>query len=554
MKVRSAPGSDTFWFYLAFLVIVSIGAFLRLYQFSLQVLLDDEWHVIHQLLARGPKELFLTFGHADFSIPLALFYWLELKLFGLSETGMRWPMMLSGLLTLVVFPLYVRKYLGNRTTLFFAALLTLSPMLVIYSRTARPYALTILISLVALGMFHKFIEAEKSSWKPGLVYALCAVSSVWLHLISLPMVVAPFLSLGLPALVGRDWSRIRRMSWLGIGTAVAMLALVLPPLLGHSEALSVKLGVKAPNLQTFYGAFYVWLGTSSLLIILIDLLLAGAGAGSLWRKIPLISSLVTGLGLTLCVILLTQPASVNHSLTLARYLLVTIPLLLLAIALGVSRVSDKLIQHWGSTGKWISLVGIVSVLLLTIYYSPLHKLLAKPNSNSMHSVYQFDFREEKNLIAIYQQYFPVSPFWHLLRSLPQDSVKIAAGPFYFETDHWDAARWEQVSRQRVMPGYLTDVCVEHRWGEVPMERGYRFQNVGYLGTPKNLVKRGFDLVVYQKPVKAMTYQGEVELGNDTKTCEGTLRQLYQEPVYEDELLVVFPLSDSVRSQILAIQD
>ena len=131
-------------FYLIFFVIVLIGILLRLDQFLLQVLLDDEWHVIHQLLVKGPKELFLTFGHADFSIPLALMYWLELKLFGLSETGMRWPMMLAGLITLIVFPLYIRNFFSTRTTLIFSALLAMSPMLVIYSRTARPYALTLL--------------------------------------------------------------------------------------------------------------------------------------------------------------------------------------------------------------------------------------------------------------------------------------------------------------------------------------------------------------------------------------------------------------------------
>jgi len=31
-------------------VMVAIGAWLRLNQFTQQVLLDDEWHVIHQLL------------------------------------------------------------------------------------------------------------------------------------------------------------------------------------------------------------------------------------------------------------------------------------------------------------------------------------------------------------------------------------------------------------------------------------------------------------------------------------------------------------------------
>jgi len=128
-------------------------------------------------------------------------------------------------------------------------------------------------------------------------------------------------------------------------------------------------------------------------------------------------------------------------------------------------------------------------------------------------------------------------------------VKIAASPFYFETYHWDAARQEQISRQRVMPGYLTGVCVDHRWGEVPGDAGFRFRNVGYLGDPVDLVRRGFDLVVYQKPVEVMTNQGEVELGKDTKTCENALHELFREPVYEDELLVVFPLSDSMRDQI-----
>ena len=63
---------------------------------------------------------------------------------------MRWPMMLAGIATLVALPLYARRYLGAGTALFFSVLLAISPMLVFYSRMARPYALTLLLSLVAL--------------------------------------------------------------------------------------------------------------------------------------------------------------------------------------------------------------------------------------------------------------------------------------------------------------------------------------------------------------------------------------------------------------------
>ncbi len=182
------------------------------------------------------------------------------------------------------------------------------------------------------------------------------------------------------------------------------------------------------------------------------------------------------------------------------------------------------------------------------YYSPLPKILAKPNSNSLHSVYQFDFRDEKNLISLYQKDFPVSPFWQQLASFPRDSLKIAASPFSFETQHWDAVRWEQISHQRVMPGYLSGFCTEHRWGEVPLGDGFRFRNVGYLSDQNDLIGRGFDLVVYQKPFKVLTNDGEKEFGVDTANCELKIREQFPAPVYEDQWLVAFPLSEQMKKQ------
>ena len=37
--------------------------------------------------------MWLDFGHADYSIPLGLLYGVEARAFGLSETAMRWPML-----------------------------------------------------------------------------------------------------------------------------------------------------------------------------------------------------------------------------------------------------------------------------------------------------------------------------------------------------------------------------------------------------------------------------------------------------------------------------
>jgi len=212
-------------------------------------------------------------------------------------------------------------------------------------------------------------------------------------------------------------------------------------------------------------------------------------------------------------------------------------------------MSDVLAFHWGATGKLVATAIFLSVVLLMAYHSPLPKILAVPNSNSLHSVYQFDFREDSNLIDQYQQAIPVSPFWLQLAALPRDSIKIAASPFYFETYRWDAARWEQISHQRVMPGYIRGFCVDFWWGEVPKDQNYTFKNVGYLSDQDDLISRGFDLVAFQKPLKSTSFQGEKEFEMVQADCELKLRQQFPAPVYEDEWLLVFPLSESMRDQI-----
>ena len=129
-----------------------------------------------------------------------------------------------------------------------------------------------------------------------------------------------------------------------------------------------------------------------------------------------------------------------------------------------------------------------------------------------------------------------------------ESLKIAVSPFSFETHHWDAARWEQISHQRVMPGYLTGFCIDRRWGEVPKDQAFKFRNIGYLSDQNDLIDRGFDLVVYQKPQTVLTNEGRKEFGMETADCEIKLREQFSMLVYEDGLLLVFSLTEALRGQ------
>ena len=86
---------------MVFAAATIVGAWLRLDQLVSQVLIDDEWHAIHQMLYRTPQVMFFDFGFADYSIPLGILDWYVAHGWGISEIAMRLPMVACGLATLV---------------------------------------------------------------------------------------------------------------------------------------------------------------------------------------------------------------------------------------------------------------------------------------------------------------------------------------------------------------------------------------------------------------------------------------------------------------------
>ena len=83
---------------------VAVGTWLRYQQWFDQVLIDDEWHLVHRLVLSTPREMFLDFGYSDYGIPLGLFYAALGSVTRLSESVLRLPMLVAGVATLVVLP------------------------------------------------------------------------------------------------------------------------------------------------------------------------------------------------------------------------------------------------------------------------------------------------------------------------------------------------------------------------------------------------------------------------------------------------------------------
>ena len=259
------------------LAAVVVGSFLRLDQFGAQVLIDDEWHAVHQVLQRTPRQMFLDFGTADYSIPLGILDWYLSRGWGLSESAMRLPMLLCGLVTLVLLPLYVAPRLGRATAGLFALLLAISPLLVIYSRLARPYAITLLLGWIAHAAFQRYHASTRGRTAAGLGYGTAATLAVWLHPIAAPFVLAPLLwalaQLRRVAPAARR-AHTLRLARLALPTGVAMAVLILPPLFARPQSLASKSGIDMPGLEALAGVWYAWLGTGSTAVVLVCVALA----------------------------------------------------------------------------------------------------------------------------------------------------------------------------------------------------------------------------------------------------------------------------------------
>jgi hypothetical protein len=268
--------------------------------------------------------------------------------------------------------------------------------------------------------------------------------------------------------------------------------------------------------------------------------LAAYGAREVWRAVPIARPGVLGILLTLVAVSLTGPAWSHNPLTLGRYLLPFAPLLLLATAAGAVKIA----RHVAAVGSPIrygaAVVAVIPALTLAAA-SPLVEISRHPNAQTVHLLYHVDFRPDHNPYFPYMEKIPLSPFWASLGAQPRASLRIAAAPFYFESYDWDAPRWERLSGQTVIPGFLTGLCVDKRAGELPQTPEFRFHNAVHLSDPVALASHRIDYVVWQK-LFVQTGRGRAEnIGTDTAHCESSLRERFGAPAYEDAQLIAFRL-------------
>jgi hypothetical protein len=537
----------TTWRLLALCAIGAAAFFLRAWQLGRQVVIDDEWHAIHKLLDSGYGGIISSFGQVDHSIPLTLFYKLAADTVGLGEGLMHGPPLMAGLATVALLTALAWKRFGPAVALVFGWLLAASPLLVEFSRYARPYAFVVLLAAIA------YIAADRWWKKEGGRGALalwlgCALSATWLHPLAGPVVGAPMLFfLGSALLLPGDARRVAALRAIKAGVAFGLLAapFVLIPIFADPAALSGKAGFGKFELRTPVTLLYLGAGSrhASVVAVFAALMVAG-GLVLLRRHAREVLLVASGAVLLTLVLAFTRPLLMEEGLVFARYTLEFLPALLLAVAVGI--VSLARLVHAPAAQGAIAVVVLAFLSWGTMLKAP----LKVPTSYSQHTYFTFDPRASENKPNAVIEQMPLSPFWTEVapRLVPVDGA-IGIAPWRFESPLNPLPILERRSARRIIPAFVLGYCNVPRFGEAPPGRGVALRNAVRLGDARSIQRERVRVIVWQKRWLAPGQETDAlerykwfvkPLTLRYPECEAQLRRDYGPAIYEDEWLVAFP--------------
>jgi len=515
------------------LLALLTGVFFRLYLFCGQILVDDEWHAVHKILVCGYREIFTDFGMADHCIPLSLFYEFLLNNLWISELTMRLPSMAAGFLALLVVPLMMARPLGAKAALVTASLLSISPLHIFYSRLARPYAISMLLSFIAVMAFYYWWSGKGRAWLG--IYTGAGVLSVWFLLPSAPFVGAPFIFAILDGISRRETGEaFRRLLPPGILVSLGLMTVLLPPFLSKPEALLEKAGRESVTLQSLSGSLELFSGTRHWWLIVLLVVLAGTGFRALFRKHRLFALYsLSVVILQLAGFLAAGPAGSSWSILLNRYTIAVLPFLLAWIAVFLTASLP-----WKKT-SFTSNYSFGLLVVLLLFLGPFREIYFFSNNLTNHPLYQISYRYE--VLREMTKPDTMSGFYEDLASHKPGQLTVLEAPWQYHDNIYGYYQW--LHRQHMLIGFVQDVDWKFQPGEVPAgDRRFRFRNSIHVSDTETIEDRGVDLVIFhlqlrqERPSELPFY--EVDLAPWVEMYG----ERYGEPVYEDEFLVVFRVS------------
>ncbi len=535
MNVQAAdPRGRPIWLALAACALAA-GAWLRLHDLGAQIIIDDEWHALHKLVRADMFNVVTHLDYADYSIPLTVyFHWLQVST-GLTEWGMRMPMVAAGIALIAIGPLLARPWATAPVRATWAVLLAVSPLLVYFSRTARPYALTALAATIAIIAFERWFRGERDRGDWGATYVACTFIGGYLHMTSLSFTLMPFVYFGACAL-GRDRDALPRLVRMGIVTALPLALALLPPVLNDWFMFTAKAGVDSVTAESLWRTLLMQSGSAHVAVAAAFALATTTGAVRWWRRDSVLAGYLFAVmaGGTLAIIA-ARPNWIMQPLVLARYLVSVLPLALLLAAEGMIALLP--LRSPATRATAAAAAGFALWAL-----GPLPAQAPWPNQFTGHLRYQFDYDDAHNPYVQKLPADPVPAFYRELAKAPPGSLTLVEAPWRLES-HFNPHVWyQQIHRQQVKIGLTTPLCGTRDFGEYPEGLpGFRFTNFAHLSA----ILRGQDysadyLVMHVRPWS--TPPGEDVPWPDVVRCLPKIEAALGPPIFRDDSIVVFALA------------
>lgn len=257
------------------LAVIAAGSFLRLVGLGHESLWNDElssWYrssfpSIRQVVDLGVKPDVHPPGYQ-------VLLFCSMRVTGDSETALRLPSAIAGILTIPVLFLIGRKLFGASTGLLGSALLAVSPSHIWLSQEARPYALLILLVclsvLLLIRLLARVQKGERASPAEFSAFVLLGILLEYTHYFGLLVFL-----LEAAALLGLSLI-LRRGRLLAAGAGLAPMVFFLPWLPVALAQSSSGSYIALPTLKTFYSLVLQYMGWSKVLTVIL-LLMVPAG-------------------------------------------------------------------------------------------------------------------------------------------------------------------------------------------------------------------------------------------------------------------------------------
>ena len=519
------------------ILAIALGAWLRLHGLAGQVVIDDEWHAIHKLMSSSVGEILSSFGVADHSIPLTLLYKAMAATVGLDELDMRLPQVLCGI---ALIPLCAwiawRATRDEPATILFAFLVAAAPFHVFYSRFARPYAITTLMTVAVLALLWRW--RERRDIRLGAVICALIGVSAWFLSVSAMFPAAAILFIFAEDLVvspdPRRRARITATVALGAAAFAAILVFLAAPLIGDWHALRAKMHDDTPGPYTLLRMFSIFGGGIADAWMPVMAAICAFGAWRLIRRERALGFYVLCLALLPLLVVVALRAPWTHfGHTLGRYVFPLQMILLFWFAFGTMELARALPERLGERRDFAAAFVVLVVYLVA---TPAIRQVETLGPWYAHIEHHIDYVRRHNEVADYFDRQPVPDFYRELARRPKGSAPIIEAPFNFDAPYNRLAPLALIHHQPEMVGFLGPLCLDNtHYGEVPRDPRFRFRKFIYLDDVAAVRASGARYITLD--LDQLHGQPFAQAGR----CRAALTRLYGEPRVEDSRLAVFDL-------------